>query len=493
VSAPGWTKAALDAHVAKLGPAAGAQWLGLVAQLPPVFTDPAFPEQQEFIDDPARFKILFGTRRSGKSYTCGRLLFKTAVERPKSNCLYIGLSREEAKRIIWKDVLVPLNEDLALGATPNHSDLSWSFPNGSKVYLIGLDSEENEKRKVYGQKFACVIIDEAALYRIDLEELIHSVLLPALADMQGTLVLAGMPSNYQRGLFYKLTEGQEASKPGTWNAFDGRVHWKGFRWSAFENPHMRKVWEQEVAGARASNPAIDEDPKFQQDYLGRWSVDSTKKVYRYKAGHNDYSVLPASSDWYTILGIDPGYVDQSAFVVARYRPHDPTLYILRAEKRAGMDVLDVAKHIQSLQDEFDFDRMVVDGANLQAVETIRRRFGIPLQAAEKLGKWEHIQIMNSDFLAGRIKLGPETKPLIDEYSKLIRDEQSDKPRAKPGLAEDCCDAALYVWRHAYHYIEKPKPPVPVVGSPEWARMEEARMWAAAEAAAIQGDDPWGDQ
>jgi hypothetical protein len=470
----GWTEAGLNAHLATLGPKERAEFVALVSQLPPVFTDPAFPEQQEFIDDPARFKILFGTRRSGKSYTCGRLLFKTAVERPKSNCLYIGLSREEAKRIMWKDVLVPLDEDLALQATPNHSDLAWTFTNGSKVYLIGLDSDENEKRKVYGQKFACVIIDEAALYRIDLQELIHSTLLPALADMQGTLVLAGMPSNFQRGLFYRLTEGQEAISPGTWNAFDGRVHWKGFRWSAYQNPYMRDVWKKEVALARASNPAIEEDPLFQQDYLGRWSVDPTALVYKYRAVHNDFDVLPASNKWFTILGIDLGFNDDSAFIVGKYRPGDPTLYLIRSQKRPGMDILDVGLHIETLKSEFTFDRMITDGAYKQGVETIRKRFNIPLVPAEKREKWEHIQIMNSDYLAGRIKLSPECQPLKDEYAKLIRDDRSDLPREKDGLANHCADAALYLWRSIYNYLEKPKPVQPEFGTPEWAKADSER-------------------
>ena len=55
------------------------------------------------------------TRRAAKSYSDGLVLAKAALERPDVSCLYIGLTRESAKRIMWKDVLKAINRRHKLG------------------------------------------------------------------------------------------------------------------------------------------------------------------------------------------------------------------------------------------------------------------------------------------------------------------------------------------------------------------------------------------
>ena len=79
------------------------------------------------------------------------------------SCLYIGLSRESAKRIMWKDVLKAINRQHKLAIRFNESELSARFPNGPVIYLVGPDSNEDERQKLLGQKFVLVVI---RLYRV---------------------------------------------------------------------------------------------------------------------------------------------------------------------------------------------------------------------------------------------------------------------------------------------------------------------------------------
>ena len=220
--------------------------------VPPDFLDARFAAQLAFITDPARMKVALCTRRSGKSYGAGLYLYKEAYETAGASCLYLALTRDSAKKIMWKDVLKAINRRLNLDARFNESELTATLPNESVIYILGVDSTEEEKKKLLGQKYKLVIIDEAASFSVDLNDLVYGVLKPAVADYRGTICLIGTPGNVKRGLFFELTQSQDPSSAGTWS----RQGFSGHRWSTFDNPHMRRQWTEEIADLKASNPHI---------------------------------------------------------------------------------------------------------------------------------------------------------------------------------------------------------------------------------------------
>jgi len=67
-------------------------------------------------------------RRSGKSCGAGLYLYQEAYETPGVSCLYIALPRDSAKKIMWKDVLKPINRKLGLGAHFNETELTATLP-----------------------------------------------------------------------------------------------------------------------------------------------------------------------------------------------------------------------------------------------------------------------------------------------------------------------------------------------------------------------------
>jgi hypothetical protein len=105
-----------------------------------VFLDPSFPVQSAFIADPAKLKVVLCTQRSGKSYGAGLYLYREAYETPGASCIYIALTRDSAKKIMWKDVLKPINRQLRLGTRFNETELTATLPNGSIIYVLGVDS-----------------------------------------------------------------------------------------------------------------------------------------------------------------------------------------------------------------------------------------------------------------------------------------------------------------------------------------------------------------
>ncbi len=461
---------------------------------PPKLQDDAFRAQTSFLCDVAQLIVVLCTRRAGKSFGAALRLLRAAFRFPGSSSLYVALTRDSAKKILWKDCLKVINRRLKLGIRFNETELSATLPNGSVIYLLGVDTTEEEKDKLLGQKYAEVVIDEGASYSIDMMALVYGVLKPAVADYRGTICFIGTPGNLKKGLFFDLTSGQDPGVPGRWE----KLGWSGHRWSAKDNPHMAEKWAAEIADLIAANPLIQETPLFQQNYLGRWVIDESKLVYRYQKGRNDFNgELPVllRGRWHHVLGIDLGSVNATAFSILAYHDFTKTLYVRRAWKKSGLDITDTAEIAKSLQAEFDVDLTVIDGAAKQSVEELNRRHALGAKPADKKDKAVFIDIMNAEMIQGRILFSPDTQPLKDEYGLLIWNERSTKREEHPGCDNDSADSCLYPWRYCYSYLADALNESPREGSEEWrqqqvdAMLEDARKQLEAR----QQDNEWWSQ
>jgi len=428
--------------------------------------DPNFPHQTKFIKDDSKLKALFCTRRAAKSYTSGLYLVKECLENPGVNCLFIGLTRDSAKGIIWKDILKVINFKNNLGIVFNETALTATFPNGSVIWVTGVDAEADEMNKLLGRKYKLVVIDEASMYSIDLGLLIYGILKPAMADLNGTICLAGTASNITSGLFFDITNSKE---PG----------WKLFQWTAHDNPHVAKQWQRELDEIKRDRPLFMETALFKQWYLNQWVIDEDAKVYKFTPERNTAPALPPalSGYWNYVLGVDLAHSpDSTAFVVGAYHEMTPDLYIPYAYKQTQMDITAVAEKIKELEHRFKFQVKVVDGANKQAVAELNNRHGTNLIAADKTGKVDFIKLMNDELVQGKIKLVlGETKALYNpdhklnpkeekgEYETLIWETDANgkvkEPKKEhPTLHNDAADCALYLWRYCFTYLFKPVEP-----------------------------------
>lgn len=439
------------------------------AKNPPVFRDPNFPKQTAFQEDPARLKAAQCTRRAGKSYGGGLWLCEPAYLEPGVTCGYIALTRKSAKGIMWRDVLKTINRRLGLEARFNESELVMRFPNDSEIFLTGADATPDEMEKFLGQKYRRILIDESASYRQDLNRMVYEMFLPALSDLEGELAMIGTTGDLTKGLFFDVTNGIE---PG----------WAVHKWSATDNPYMRDAFIRDMELLKKNKPGIELTPAFRRMYLNEWVIDTDNLVYKYDRDRNWVPKLP--DDRYVhILGIDLGFNDDTSFSVLSFSENSRNLYISPVIKEKGLDLTAVAERAHYLAHRFPFIKMLVDGAAKQAVEELRNRHGLPLEAAEKHGKADFIEIMNSEYLRGVIKLvGEESKPLEDEYLNLIWDPKELKEKGKkvehPACPNHAADATLYGWRYAYNYLYKEVKPVIKTEEQkidEWAEREAERL------------------
>jgi len=433
--------------------------------------DNRFHQQKNFIEDPAKLKALWCTRRAAKSYTAGLYMVKQALENPGSNCLFIGLTRLSAKGIIWKDVLKVINRKHNITSPDafNSTELTWTFDNGSVIWLTGVDADEDEMDKLLGKKYRLACLDEASFYTIDMRRLIYGILKPAVADERGTICLMGTSSNFTQGLFFDITTGVE---PG----------WSLHTWSAFDNPYVAKQWQEELDEIDKLRPLFKETPLYKQWYLNEWVIDTEKLVYKFNQDRNLFDKRPElrPDGWSYVLGVDLGLEDDSAFVLCAFHENDPILYITTTFNKKGMDITDVANKIKEFLAQYSIGKVIIDGSNKQAVEEMRRRHGVPLEPADKKEKSDFIELLNTELIQAKIKINNKCTNLINELMGLVWVTEGDKikfPRKEhPALPNHLCDALLYAWRYCYSYMAEIPTKRPVMGTKAWHDEQNAKMW-----------------
>jgi hypothetical protein len=303
--------------------------------------------------------------------------------------------------------------------------------------------------------------------------LVYGTLKPALADLHGTIAMLGTPGNLTKSLFFDITTGVE---PG----------WLVVRANTADNPYMADKWRKEIDELKTNQPYIVETPMFKQMYLGEWVVNEDALVYKFNPDRNTFGHLPGYSrgDWQYLLGVDLGYEDASAFVVAAFHEFDKNLYIVHSSAKSKMDITDVAIKIKELKSIYGAHKVIIDGANKQAVEEIQKRHQVPLICADKKGKEDFIEIMNAELILGRIKIQEAgCSELAKEWQGLVWKLKDDKvvipKQENPACDNHLADACLYVWRYCYQYLSVAPVPKPAYGTPQWQEQQVEDMENAA--------------
>jgi hypothetical protein len=425
----------------------------------------AFAEQRKVIDDPAKLKAIHCTRRAAKSFTAGLYMVETCLKFPGSNCLFIGLTRQSALDIIMKDILKVIDRAHVLGIHFNNTSLDCTFPNGSVIRITGVDVSEDEMNKLLGKKYRLVCIDESSLYTINLRHLVYDILGPAMADQEGTTCLFGTSSNFTQGLFFDITNGKEAG-------------WSVHRWSAHQNPHIN--WAKQLDEIKKNRPLYMETPQFRQWYLNEWVIETDKLVYKFNPDRNLFQDLPHpdSKGWHYVLSCDLGWEDDTAVVLSAYHDNQPEFYVLKtfAQKHMTFDMVE-KKLLEYLNDpKYPVNSVIIDGANKQGVETMTMRSDILFEYADKLGKVDHIEILNGDLIQGKIKIHRDCHELVDEMMSLVWKTQGDKivypKKEHPSLPNHRCDALLYGWFNGYHFLSTPAKKALIPGTVEYIKEQE---------------------
>jgi hypothetical protein len=433
-----------------------------------IVLDPAFPKQNAFILDDSRFLSARCSRRAGKTNGLAYRFVKTMDRHPGSQCVYLALTRESAKDILWP-VLVEINEQYNLGWSFIESKLEVTAPNGSSLKLYGADMKNFIKR-LKGRKYPGVAIDEAQDFGIHLRSLIDDVLTPSIADYSdGWLALTGTPGPVPHGYFFEVTH-------------EGKYEFSRHEWTLLDNPYMPNV-SQFLADLKRRQAWDDNNPTYLREYCNKWVLDAQSLWIEYSAKKNHYNALPMVK-WNYIMGIDLGFRDADALAVIAWSEQDPNTYLVEELVTKRQTLTQLVAQIEAMRKKYDIAKLVIDegGLGKKMAEEMRRQHHIPVIAAEKQRKQETVKFLNDNLRQGRFFAKEDSKFAADSYLVQIDYEKStpDKIVIKKEPHSDIIDAVLYAFKEspAFTYskpVEKPK-----YGTQAWQDAEAIRLEELAE-------------
>ena len=464
-----------------------------IANRPPIFTIEAFcfPEQIAFIRDPTNYKTAVCSRRAGKTIACAADLLDTALNKPKAASLYITLSRLNAKRIIWAEIL-DINRKFELGGIPHETELSIKFPNGHIIYFSGA-KDKSEVEKYRGFPLVKVYIDEAQAFRPYIESLVDDVLSKSLFDYDGTLCLIGTPGPVPVGYFYKASQSET---------------WAHHSWTMLQNP-----WLERKSGKTPMELILRDckrmgvmptDPKIQRECFAKWATDTNSLVFKYTRELNDYLTWQPQAKAQYVIGVDLGYDDADAIAVigwnqAYHYPGSPAhgsqTYLIYEETKTKQGITELATALDKLVKKYNPVAVVIDAGGLgkKIVEELKKRYGLPVKAADKARKFEFIELLNDAMRTG--KFFAKAAGQFAQDCALVEFDKAKHNGNRFVISDayhsDIADAVLYAFRESLHWISEPTaPPKFAVHSAEWVQEQERLIQEALERELQQDkDDP----
>jgi hypothetical protein len=449
-----------------------------------------FERQLPFGTETARQVTAVCTRRAGKSYACAAKLIDVARKKPGCVALYITLSRINAKRLVW-GIVKELAERHKLGAKVSEAELCLELTNGSRIYLSGA-ADESEVEKFRGLALGLCIVDEAQSFPAYLAKLVDEVIAPALMDFAGQLFLVGTPGPVPVGYFH------DCSVSPTW------AH---HSWSVVDNPWIAKksgFTPQALLAQELERRGVTvDDASIQREWFGRWVLDANALVFRFDPARNGRSERRAWQHY--VIGVDLGFDDADAIAVLGWRDDSPEIDLVEEWVGAKQSITALMVRVKSAYDRYQPLAVVADtgGLGKKIAEEITQRTQVPIEAAEKERKLEHIELLNDAMRTSRFFAPPNSR-FADDCMRVEWDRSNpEKPKISERFHSDIADAVLYAWRRAlaWAFVE-PRASSPKINTPEWfeqyeqlrqqteeAEMElefEANRRAKTEAAELEG-------
>ncbi len=324
------------------------------------------------------------------------------------------------------------------GAQWNDRDKRWTFPSGATLTFGYLDNDRDRYR-----------YQSAAFQFIGWDELTQ------------------FPKAWYLYLFSRLRRLEKRNVPlrmrGASNP--GGI---GHEWvkSRFIDDAQDRIF---IPARMSDNPHLDQlsylqslsqlDPVTRAQLLeGRWVRDASGLVYLWDRDRCSSDVGPPSEHRRTVLGIDFGYTDSTAFCVLGWPQFSQTVTVLESRKETQMIPSAVAAEVKRLDAIYHFDRIVGDigGLGKGYAEEMRQRFGIPVMPAQKQDKLGYVSLINGAFSRGELQLvKSRNQDLIRELEELPWNEA--RTAEEPGFENHLTDALLYGWREAQGWTEEPDP------------------------------------
>lgn len=390
-------------------------------EIPLVLSDP----QWDVYNDPSRFRVLIAGRRFGKTHLACVELLTAAADKARSDNWYVAPTYRMAKEIAWRLLKQMVPREM-LTKSPNETELSLHFVNGSTIALRGADNPDSLR----GVGLDLVVPDEFAWIHPAAWE---DVLRPALADRGGRALFITSPAghNWAYDLYLRGMEGQHGWRSWQFTTLDGG-----------------RVSPEELEEARATL-----DPRrFRQEFEASFETLQGRVYSNFARDQNvDPNVEDVGGE--LLVGMDFNVNPMSAVLAVRAADE---CHILDALEIQTSNTEEMAREIRGRHP----DRRIIvcpDPSGKQRRSsapvgqtdfTILERYGFEVRAPNMAPPVvDRINNTQSMLLNGegrrRLKAHPRCTKLIRAWDGLTYKEGTSQVDKQLGL-DHICDAADYM-------------------------------------------------
>lgn len=333
--------------------------------------DPLEPQMAMInaVNDP-RYKQIVGclSRRTGKTFIANAMAFLKAME-PNSNVLIVS-PNYSLTNISWNEQVRLLAKHRIEIKSKNKTDREIHLENGSMIKFGSAAQADS----LVGRSYNLIIFDEAAIE--DAGRDAYNIQLRPTLDKPGSkIVFISTPRGTANYFFEFYNRGFSNEFP-TWVSVHSTYK---------DNPRML---ESDVEEARRSMGKME----FEQEYMASF-VSFEGQIY--DAFDEDKHVIAGlASDIHTrwkenpylfenILGIDPGYKDDTGALILVYEGDVDKFYLVWDY---SYNERTTAQHAEAFNEQFvkwDIDMVFIDSAAAQFREDLSVMYDIPSNAAIK--------------------------------------------------------------------------------------------------------------
>ena len=345
--------------------------------------------------------VLDHGRRSGKSELVSEIFIED-IETHGRDCLYIALTQDQARDIMWGKFEQRL--DGRRGWRSNASRLEWRhIASGAKISLKGSDIG---KHRLRGGAKRLIALDEFAFFKD--HSMVKDVLIPMIADFNGQMIYTSTPKG--KNHFYHLKQ-KAIANPQRYFTNHATV---------FDNPFVSEEGRNKLL---EEYTGID-DPLYRQEVLGEY-IDYQGLVFAlpvntYTEERWWHADLEHSFVW---RGLDHGYSpDPTACVWVAYNKRKGYYQCFSEYERAELLIANHSSAINSLEPFKVLDTYADHDTQCNAEY---KAVGLDVSNAIKHDRESKLLYLVNQLRIGRLKISKNCTQLLKQMSTYEWDQDGD--------------------------------------------------------------------
>lgn len=290
-----------------------------------------------------RWEFWCGSAGSGKSFTIVQKLIIRCFREPIRVlvCRRYATTLRNSCFALFKEVLAKWQ--LTSYVKMRETDMSITFPNGSTIIMVGLDTEE---KLLSLTNISTVWIEEA--YEVEKEKVEQLNLRMRGTAANQQLILSWNPIS-KNSYLYTLT----VENPPSNSVFIHSVY--------KDNPFLSPEYVAALDEMATRNPA-----KYRVYGLGEWGVDAEGLVITNWRKQSFDPMELASLGYEHRVGCDLGWIDKTAVIDTLYDKENKTIYVFNEFYKSGCQLSEIATAIEDMN--LKKTKIYVDAAEPRSIQ-----------------------------------------------------------------------------------------------------------------------------